>query len=136
MTSGAASLNPMQKLALAGRIWRSYLSVQMGLRQRPLPVLIGRLGVQTDGASYALQPRRASRIVDRVLHIGPFRPRCLVGALVLFRLLRGQGVSAQLVIGLPEVPKTKEAHAWVEIEGRDVGPAPGRAGHTEVARYG
>ena len=48
-----------------------------------------------------LEARRLSRIVHGTLHLGPFRPRCLVNALVLFRLLRAQGDPAELVIGLP-----------------------------------
>ena len=40
----------------------------------------------------------------------------------------------ELVIGLPEQAKDERAHAWVELEGRDVGPPPGRAGHLEMAR--
>lgn len=41
-----------------------------------------------------------------------------------------------LVIGLPEEPVDERAHAWVELEGRDVGPPPGRGNHVELARYG
>jgi hypothetical protein len=58
-----------------------------------------------------------------------------VNALVLFRLLREQGDAAELVIGLPENPGGKDAHAWVELEGVDVGPPPGRSGHDEMARF-
>jgi hypothetical protein len=28
-----------------------------------------------------------------------------------------------------------EAHAWVELGGLDLGPAPGRNGHEELARF-
>jgi Transglutaminase-like superfamily len=73
--------------------------------------------------------------VDRALHIGARRPSCLVSALILFRLLREQGDPAELVIGLPEDAGTKEAHAWVELDGRDVGPPPGRGHHVALARY-
>jgi Transglutaminase-like superfamily len=58
----------------------------------------------------------------------------LINALVLYRLLREQGDPVELVIGLPEQAADERAHAWVELEGRDVGPPPGRAGHSEMAR--
>ena len=54
---------------------------------------------------------------------------------MLYRLLRRQGDPAELVIGLPASPRDKDAHAWVELDGRDVGPFPGRNGHVELARY-
>jgi hypothetical protein len=65
-----------------------------------------------------------------------YHPRCLTAALVLYRLLREQGESAELVVGLPREPLDKTAHAWIEVDGVDVGPPPGRQGHEELARYG
>jgi hypothetical protein len=70
-----------------------------------------------------------------VLRVGPRRARCLVAALVLFRLLREQGEPAELVIGMPRTPNSEDAHAWVEVGDVDVGPPPGRRGHLELARY-
>jgi hypothetical protein len=55
---------------------------------------------------------------------------------VLFTLLRRRGSQAELVIGLPENASTHEAHAWVELDGRDVGPPPGQNGHVQLARFG
>lgn len=49
--------------------------------------------------------------------------------------MREQGDEAVLVVGLPERPMTHEAHAWVELDSIVVGPPPGRAGHSELARY-
>ena len=73
--------------------------------------------------------------MSRSLGLGPFRARCLFTSMVLFRMLRDQGDDAELVIGLPLEPKDKDAHAWVELGGRDVGPPPGRGRHEELARY-
>ena len=75
-------------------------------------------------------------MVHRSLTIGPLRTRCLFTSLVLFRLLRQQGEQPEFVVGLPARPEDKDAHAWIEIEGVDVGPPPGRSGHQEIARYG
>jgi hypothetical protein len=58
-----------------------------------------------------------------------------MSSLVLFHLLRRQGDPAELVIGLPHRPTNRNAHAWVELGGRVVGPPPGRLGHEPLARY-
>jgi hypothetical protein len=54
---------------------------------------------------------------------------------VLFRQLKRQGDDVELVIGLPIGAMDKEAHAWVEIDGHDVGPPPGRGMHEPLVRY-
>jgi len=51
------------------------------------------------------------------------------------RLLRVQGNDAVLVIGLADDRPSTEAHAWVELAGRDMGPAPGAYGHRALVRY-
>jgi hypothetical protein len=76
-----------------------------------------------------------SRAVDKSLRFGSHRPTCLVNALVLFRLLREQGEAAELVIGLPSNATNETAHAWVEINGADMGPPPGRGNHSALARF-
>jgi hypothetical protein len=98
-------------------------------------LLIERLSRISRPARSRHPTRRLSRAVDRSLRIGSRRPTCLVNSLVLFRLLREQGDHAELVIGLPESPTSKDAHAWVELDGREVGPPPGRAGHSQLARF-
>lgn len=81
-------------------------------------------------------PNWYSKAIHRVLRIGGRRPRCLPSALVMFDLLRSEGTFAELVIGLPSNATNQIAHAWVEVDGRDVGPPPGRHEHGEFARYG
>jgi hypothetical protein len=130
-----ASLTPAQKARLAARVWRRYLLVVVDLRREPLPALVERLA-RTNGLTRqeAYRPATLSNAVYRSLRLGSRRPRCLVNALVLFRLLREQGEPAELVIGLlPDAPDQR-AHAWVELGGRDIGPPPGRHGHEEMAR--
>ena len=73
--------------------------------------------------------------MDRSLHLGPLRPRCLTSSLVLYRLLREQGDDPVVVIGLPPKALDHEAHAWVELDDRVIGPPPGRAGHEPIARF-
>lgn len=123
------------KMRLAARIWLRYARVMLGLHREPLPSFVHRLAaVDVDAGRERHPPARLSRAVYRSLRIGRKRPRCLVNALVLFRLLREQGDAAELVIGLPHSANDHRAHAWVELDERDVGPPPGRAGHGEMVR--
>ncbi len=134
MAKAEAPLSLPAKLGLALRIWSLYAQVLIGVRREQLPAYIARLG-KPRGGHAPLPPARLSRAVDRSLRLGSRRPRCLVNALVLFRLLREQGDSAELVIGLQATPADKDAHAWVELDGVDVGPPPGKGPHLELARF-
>jgi hypothetical protein len=125
------------KLSLAWSIWQDYVQIRLALRRTALPEVVERLDqTPVDRHALALEPRRLGRIVRRVICVGPFSPRCLAMSLVLFQELRRQGTAAELVIGLPPEPTDHTAHAWVEVDGQEVGPPPGRLGHAELARYG
>lgn len=129
-----APLRPHDKVRLALRVWRTYVRVRRGIRRSELPLAVKRLGT-TRQATRRYPVANLSRAVDRALAPLPADPTCLVRSLVLFRLLREQGDKAEVVIGLPEHPTSHAAHAWVELEGRDVGPPPGRSGHSQMVRY-
>ena len=129
-----APLSFRAKARLALRIWFLYPRVLAGLRREQLPAYVARFG-NVGRRRAPLSPARLSHAVDRSLRLGPRRPRCLVGSLVLYRLLREQGDEAELVIGLPRTAADKDAHAWVELSGVDVGPPPGRGAHEELARF-
>jgi len=132
----SARLGTWRKAGLAIRVWARYVTVLASVKRHPLPALVDRLGSPPSHASPWVEPTRLGRIVARVLRLGPLNPRCLYTSLVLYRLLREQGEPAKLVIGLPREPKDKDAHAWVEVAGIDVGPPPGRSNHQELARFG
>lgn len=127
-------LSVTEKARLATRIWLRFGLVTVDLRRKPLPALVEELARTNGEPRSRYSPATLSNAVHRSLHLGSRRPRCLVNALVLFRLLREQGDPAELLIGLPHDAKNHEAHAWVELAGRDVGPPPGRHGHEEMAR--
>ena len=131
------SLSPVAKAALAARILRRYAVVRARLFREPLPGLASRLGrkqQQADGRRHSAA--QLSRAVDRTLRLGSRRPSCLASSLVLYSLLREQGDRAELAIGLRERPTDKTAHAWVELDGVDVGPPPGSHGHVALAHFG
>jgi len=131
--SAAVPMAPPAKAMLLARIWFDAARVALALRRRSL------LQVVDDSASTSnrdpLPPAFLSRAVSRGLRIGRWQPRCLIRSLVLYRLLREQGAAAELVIGLPDRSESPDAHAWVEIGGLDLGPAPGRGPHRELTRY-
>ena len=135
MTRSADPLTPTAKARLAGAVLLTFVRVHALLRRRPLPDVVSALG-RPGGASWPrVRALRLSRTVDRVLRVGGRRPRCLILALVLYRLIRAQGDEAEVVIGLPLDARDKDAHAWVEVGGVDVGPPPGKGAHQELARY-
>lgn len=135
MPSWDGPLGPLRRTALGFRIALDAVMVRASVRRVPLPVLVERLGRPGRGR-LRIEPRRLGRIVYRVMNAGPFRPRCLTMALVHLRMLHRQGTPADLVVGLPAAAVDHQAHAWVEIDGRDVGPPPGKGTHRELARYG
>jgi hypothetical protein len=91
---------------------------------------------QTRGThTFPIAPGRLGRIVARTLPFGFSGATCLTRSLILYRLLHLQGLEPCLVVGLPPHPKNHEAHAWIELNGRDVGPPPGRQRFAPLARY-
>lgn len=123
------------KAVLAARIWCSFVRINLALARHPMPDVVRRLSEPSPRAARVHHPARLSRAVSRSLRFGRRRPRCLVTSLVLYRLLCADGYAADLVIGLPPGATGHEAHAWVELDGRDVGPPPGRSGHAPLARF-
>jgi len=109
--------------------------VRRRLAREPLPALAASFGDVPVRSGEPIPARQLGWAIDRTLRIGSRRPRCIFNALVLYRLLREQGDPAELVVGLPQAAITKDAHAWVELNGVDVGPPPGRAGHEPMARF-
>jgi Uncharacterised nucleotidyltransferase/Transglutaminase-like superfamily len=133
-TAVSRHLGLHEKLALALRIWFWFLVVQLELRRRPLREVVVGLGTPSRPRR-SIGPRRLGYMVTRTLHVGPYRPRCLLSALVHYRMLVEHGHRGELVIGLPRAARSKDAHAWIEIGGADVGPPPGRGDHLALAHY-
>jgi len=125
----------MARLRVAAAIWLAYVSVKVAVARWPLPVAVERVGRGLRPLPVP-EPKRLGQMVNRALRLGPVRARCLSRSLVLYRLVRSRYPSAELVIGLPEEADGHEAHAWVDIDGIDVGPPPGRDGRQELVRYG
>lgn len=124
-----------EKCALALRVYRAFLRVAPRVHRRPLPGLVATLGAAPESLTPPVPAARVSRAVDRCLVFSRIRPRCITLSLVMYRLLVEQGERPELVIGLePDAPGHR-AHAWVELDGRDVGPPPGRGVHEPMGRF-
>lgn len=59
----------------------------------------------------------AARMVRAAARYGIGNPSCLEESLVLLRILAGEGIAAQLRIGIKRSAPKFEAHAWVECGG-------------------
>jgi hypothetical protein len=98
--------------------------VALGLRCWGFRRLQARL---TQGAARALhssalksdldQARATARLVQAAARYVLFRPSCLPQSLVLWWLLRRQGLAGELRIGVNPLEGRLEAHAWVEFQG-------------------
>lgn len=126
----------LDKIGLSIGIWSRFVAVKWLLRNGDVATVARRLGRLPTEPIRRRHPVNLGRAVWKALSPGPLRPRCLPVALVHYRLLLEQGMPAELVIGLPDEAESVDAHAWVEIEGVDVGPPPGRRGRSQLARYG
>lgn len=66
-------------------------------------------------------PRTAPKAIARLVQLaswhGFYAPNCLQRSLVLWGLLRRQGIESDLRIGVRKQTGQFEAHAWVEYEG-------------------
>lgn len=123
------------RAALAIRVWATYARVRALTWKRPLPAAVERIMAPPRRRPPTHSPERLRRAVERSLWPVGGQPRCLFTALTLMRLLQAQGDRAELVIGLPEASPDHRAHAWVEMDGVDVGPNGGRAGHEPIGRF-
>lgn len=125
-----------RRARLMTRIWLRYATVKVLLgRGQPLSDTIDALRRRTPASPIDQEPRQLGRSVVRALSVGRLQPRCITLALIHMSLLNDNGTPGQLVIGLPDKARSPRAHAWIEIDGVDIGPPPGRHGHQELVRY-
>lgn len=69
--------------------------------------------------------RKLSLAVDRACRWSPLRPRCLVRAVALQRLISSAGLEGgEVRIGVQRDPAGFVAHAWVDYGGTILGDAP------------
>lgn len=96
------------------------IPVEVGLRYLSLDALLVRLGRAGRGAARDhahVDVERAARLVDAVAACYP-PATCLKKSLILLRILRKRGFSAELRLGVRKRQDDFSAHAWVECDGR------------------
>lgn len=132
-------LSRREQATLAARIYRTFARVAPQVHRIPLPELVEQLSrpprrppMPVDGVS----AHRLGWMVHRCLNLPLAAPRCLTLSLVLYRLLVERGEDPRLVIGVLPTAPDHRAHAWVELDGRDVGPPPGRGEHLPMGIFG
>ena len=135
MRLGKTAVKRLRTAYLMTRIWLIYARVVVLLGRRPLHQVVDILSGGPSHPPPLGHLQNLSLLVHKTLRIGSRSARCLPAALVLLRLLRGRGYPAELVIGLGAAATNHIAHAWVEVDGQDVGPPPGQGNHLELARY-
>lgn len=87
---------------------------------RPEGRLIARSTAAGAAVPGAPEPRalRLGRAVERAAEHGLFRPKCLVRALALHRLLEWHGLhGSRICVGVGRTAERFAAHAWVEYGG-------------------
>ena len=77
---------------------------------------------KTPGAALA-RARSVSKIVSIAAGRGPFRATCLRRSLLLWWLLKRDGIETILRVGVNRENGTLHAHAWVEYMGRPLNDA-------------
>jgi len=103
----AAMILPMIRVSLRTRGYnKTFASLQNRLRPAP--------GEPFEGAE---QARKTTRMVRAALRYSLMHFTCLEESLGLWYLLRTQGISPQLRIGVRKTNGKFEAHAWVEHNG-------------------
>ena len=73
---------------------------------------------QAPPADEVARVRRARRVIRYLGQNGPYRGNCLSRSLILWWLLRRQGIESDLRIGVQNEAGRFQAHAWVEYQGR------------------
>ncbi len=151
MTEGHESLSekwrrfrerPLEERALILRAMVLLPLTGIGLRVfgfRRWKQLIERFSVRTRAlkvAEPAIQLEKAGLTVRAVrsaeLH-GPAKPNCLKRSMVLWWMLRRDGIGGELHIGARKNGLHFEAHAWVELDGKVLNDSPDV--HTHYARF-
>src|SRR5438132_13611514 len=91
-----ATLGLMWRVRLLWDVWTTGAAVVIGLRRETLPAFVARPGKPESRPPKP--PALLSRAASRGLGIGPWQPRSLTRALVLYRLLRVPVHSAVLAM--------------------------------------
>lgn len=107
------------RLVAAGLALFGYRRTHAALSRWPGP----RVTRFSSEAGAAARARSIARIVAIASGRGPVRATCLRRSLVVWWLLRREGIDSQVKVGVQRGPEGLDAHAWVEFLGLPLGEA-------------
>jgi len=100
---------PLVSLSLR---WRGFRATRAALERFP-----PKAKVKQNAATASGRAAQTAYMVNLADRHGLVHPSCLAKSLTLWWLLRRQGISADLRIGIRKEKEKFEAHAWVERDG-------------------
>jgi len=106
----ATYLLPLAKASLR---WRGYKQTCASLQKR----LHASAPPDAGPDDLSARVKQTCRMVGAAQRQSPVKFTCLEESLVLWYLLRGQGIVVRLCVGVRKIDKKFEAHAWVEYGG-------------------
>ena len=125
----------LTKLVLAAEFWWTLAGVLVWLRRLPLPELVQHLNKVSRVRRRHDDPVRLGQLAAAALRLPGWQARCLLRCLVAYRVIRRQGGEPVLQIGIRPDAVDHETHSWLELDGRDVGPPPGKGNHEVLVTY-
>jgi hypothetical protein len=105
----AIVLLPLVSLSLR---WRGFRATRAALERFP-----PKANVEQEAATLSERAEQTAHMVNLADRRGVVHPSCLAKSLTLWWLLRREGLSADLRIGIRRENEKFEAHAWVEWDG-------------------
>jgi len=118
----------LREVGLLAEAQAVLLSCQLAKMRRPVGQLLEWNAPEPDVITGPIDGRLVESVcwaVSRAHRFGVFRPKCLVRALAIQRMLRRRGiVTSRLQIGVRTLEGRFEAHAWVELGGAILGDSP------------
>lgn len=132
-----AQVRTWSDLILLGRIALLVMVLPGLLRHFSLPELLHRLTPRSNHDwPETAAAERIVHLTDLVLRRMPVdRKTCLVRSLVLYRLLRIQGMPVRIHFGVQHADSYLAGHSWLTCLGREVAQTAGGAGFAQVYAY-
>ena len=89
----------------------------LGFRRTQQPIAASYFKDAAFEEATLIRAQQTARLVAAAARYGPYKASCLPISLTLQRLLRHQGIAADLRLGVSKAAARLDAHAWVEYRG-------------------
>lgn len=108
---------PERRLLLRAAVMLPRVDVSLRLRGWERTRMDWELWADGAGPRCGIESRRVAWLVERAARTVPWPATCLRRSLVLWALLRRDGVQAEIRLGVRKAEGAHAAHAWVEFQG-------------------